>query len=111
MAKLEYCILLRVGTSIDTMWYANRVFKHTEPGELPEEKTEAYFLALNKKIEQLHAKKIYPVLPAALNLLGAEGWELIDDMDIGIPGDQGLVFKRVATAKAKPKPSKKKSRK
>ncbi len=106
MANWEYCILLRVGTAIDTKWYVNRTFKHSEPGELPAETTEPYFAKLNEQFEKLHAKKIYPVLPAVMNLLGADGWELIDDMDIGIPGDQGLVFTR--ELKGKPKAAKKK---
>ncbi len=101
MANWEYCILLRVGTAIDTKWYVNRTFKHSEPGELPAETTEPYFAKLNGQFDKLHAKKVYPVLPAALNLLGADGWDLIDDMDVGIPGDQGLVFKREVKAKAK----------
>lgn len=113
MANWEYCILLRVGTAIDTKWYVNRTFKHTEPGELPAETTLPYFAKLNEQFEKIHAKRVYPILPAVMNVLGAEGWDLIDDMDIGIPGDQGLVFKRElkATAKAKPKAAKKKSRK
>ncbi|MBI5054705.1 MAG: hypothetical protein HZB52_15770 [Chloroflexi bacterium] len=101
MANWEYCILLRVGTAIDTKWYVNRTFKHSEPGELPAEATEPYFAKLNGQFDKLHAKKVYPVLPAVMNLLGADGWDLIDDMDVGIPGDQGLVFKREVKAKAK----------
>ncbi len=50
----------------------------------------------------MHAEKKYPLIPVILNLLGAEGWELIDDMDIGnATGDEALVFKRPVTAAAK----------
>ena len=101
MANWEYCILLRVGTSIDTKWYVNRRFKHSEPGELPAETTEPYFAKFNEQFEKLHAKKVYPVLPAVMNVLGADGWELIYDMDVGIPGDHGFVFKREVKGKAK----------
>jgi hypothetical protein len=37
-----------------------------------------------------------------LNLLGADGWELIDDMNTGITGGEGLVFKRPAPARRAP---------
>jgi hypothetical protein len=32
--------------------------------------------------------------------MGADGWELIDDMNTGLPGGEGLVFKRQTTGRA-----------
>ena len=93
MTKWEYCILTRLSAGLDTKWYANRVFQHTETA-LPEEETEPEFRAYNDRFDALHATKVFPILPAVLNLLGAEGWELIDDMDTGITGGEGLVLKR-----------------
>jgi hypothetical protein len=89
----EYCILTRLSGGMDTKWHANRVFKHSGI-ELPTEITLPVFRELNAKFDQLHASGEYPILPAVLNILGAEGWELIDDMDTGMPGGEGLVFRR-----------------
>ena len=97
MTYWEYCILTRLSAGLDTKWYANRVFQHTET-TLPEEDTTPEFRAYNEQFDALHARKIFPVLPAVLNLLGADGWELIDDKDTGITGGEGLVLKRPLTA-------------
>jgi hypothetical protein len=97
MTYWEYCILTRLSAGLDTKWYANRVFQHTEIS-LPEEETSPEFRAYNDRFDALHASKVYPILPAVLNLLGAEGWELIDDMDTGITGGEGLVLKRQLAA-------------
>ena len=108
----EYCILTRMSAGMDTKWHVSRVFQHHEH-QLPTEVTEARFQKYNDKIDRLHASKVFPILPAALNLLGADGWELIDDMDTGITGDQGLVFKRPVAARARPaakKPARRRSR-
>ena len=93
MANWEYCILTRQSWGVDTKWYVNRLFKHLAT-DLPEEVTLAEFRDCNKQIEKLHASQVYPILPAVLNVLGAQGWELIDDMNTGMPGGEGLVFKR-----------------
>ena len=108
--KWEYCILTRLSAGLDTKWHVNRVFKHRET-EMPSEATEAAHRKLNDKFDKLHAAKVYPILPAALNIMGAEGWELIDDMNTGMPGGEGLVFKRVPSARAVAKPAAKKSAK
>ena len=97
MAYWEYCILTRLSAGLDTKWYANRVFQHNETS-LPEEETAPEFRAYNQRFDALHASKIYPILPAVLNLLGGEGWELIDDMDTGMTGGEGLVLKRQLAA-------------
>lgn len=97
MTYWEYCILTRLSAGLDTKWYANRVFQHAET-TFPEEETTAEFRAYNEQFDALHARKIFPILPAVLNLLGADGWELIDDMDTGITGGEGLVLKRPLTA-------------
>ncbi len=89
----EYCILTRLSAGLDTKWHVNRVFKHSGI-ELPTEVTAPAFAQYNAKFDELHASGVYPILPAVLNLLGADGWELIDDMDTGMPGGEGLVFKR-----------------
>jgi hypothetical protein len=75
------------------------MFQHLET-ELPAEKTEAVFNKYNQQFEKLHAAKVYPILPTVLNQLGADGWELIDDMNTGMPGGEGLVFKRPVTGRA-----------
>ena len=93
MTYWEYCILTRLSAGLDTKWYANRVFQHTET-TLPDEVTGPEYRSYNERFDALHASKIYPILPAVLNFLGAEGWELIDDMDTGITGGEGLVLKR-----------------
>jgi hypothetical protein len=93
MAYWEYCILTRLSAGLDTKWYANRVFQHAET-TLPEEVTDAKFRDYNARFDALHATSIFPILPAVLNLLGGEGWELIDDMDTGMTGGEGLVLKR-----------------
>lgn len=104
--RWEYCILTRMSTALDTKWYANRVFRYLSAVEA-EETTSAYFKGINAKIDALHDKSEFPLLPAILNLLGAEAWELIDDMNTGLSGGEGLVFKRQVTARAvaKPKPA------
>jgi hypothetical protein len=94
----EYCILTRLSNGPDTKWHVNRVFNYTEP-LMPEEVTTAEFRALNTQFDELHASLSYPILPAVLNLLGAEGWELLDDMNTGLTGGEGLVFKRMSDAK------------
>ena len=89
----EYCILTRLSAGLDTKWHVNRVFRHSGI-ELPTEITKPVFVALNAKFDELHAKGEFPILSDVLNILGAEGWELIDDMDTGMPGGEGLVFRR-----------------
>ena len=98
MAYWEYCIITRLSSGLDTKWYANRVFQHAETS-LPEEVTAPEFRALNERFDALHASRVFPILPAVLNLLGGEGWELIDDMDTGITGGEGLVLKRPLAAR------------
>ena len=93
MANWEYCILTRLTWGVDTKWYANRLYKHSDT-DMPEEVTGPMFRDYNRRIEKIHASKVYPILPAVLNVFGAEGWELIDDMNTGMPGGEGLVFKR-----------------
>ncbi len=89
----EYCILTRLSAGLDTKWHLNRVFKHSGI-ELPTEVTAEVFAKYNAQFDKVHATGEFPILPAVLNILGAEGWELIDDMDTGMPGGEGLVFKR-----------------
>lgn len=101
----EYCILTRLSGGLDTKWHVNRVFQHSD-NELPQEVTEAPFRAYNTQFDKLHAAKVYPILPAVLNLLGGDGWELIDDMNTGLSGGEGLVFKRPGKATPKKKPTK-----
>jgi hypothetical protein len=101
MTTWEYCILTRLSAGLDTKWYVNRVFQHRET-ELPEETTQGNYQQYNALFDELHAAKVYPILPAVLNLLGADGWELIDDMNTGITGGEGLVFKRPAPARRAP---------
>lgn len=97
----QYCVLTRLSAGLDTKWHVNRVFQHHEH-ELPTEVTEPAFRKYNEKFDKLHAEKKYPLIPAVLNLLGTDGWELMDDMDIGsATGDEALVFKRQVTAAAK----------
>lgn len=98
MPNWEYCILTRLTSGVDTKWYVNRLFQHSDT-DLPVEVTLAQFTRYNDKFEKLHAAKVYPILPAVLNLMGADGWELIDDMNTGMPGGEGLVFKRPVAAK------------
>jgi hypothetical protein len=93
MTYWEYCILTRLSAGPDTKWFVNRVFHHNET-DLPDEVTEARYQEYNARIEKLHDSHVYPILPAVLNMLGAEGWELIDDMNTGMTGGEGLVFKR-----------------
>jgi hypothetical protein len=97
MTYWEYCILTRLSAGLDTKWYANRVFQHAETS-LPEEETTPEFRAYNERFDGLHASRIFPILPAVLNLLGSEGWELIDDMDTGMTGGEGLLLKRPLVA-------------
>ena len=89
----EYAILTRQSAGLDTKWYINRTYQHSET-DLPSEVTDPAYAAYNERFDKLHARKVFPVLPAILNLLGADGWELIDDMATGITGGEGLVFKR-----------------
>ena len=103
----EYCILTRLSSGLDTKWHVNRVFQH-HADELPTEVTAAEFRQYNAQFDKLHAKKAFPTLPAVLNLMGADGWELIDVMNTGMPGGEGLVFKRPLAAKA---PAKRAARK
>jgi hypothetical protein len=110
MVKWEYCILTRLSWGVDTKWYANRVYQHSDT-DMPEEVTESLYRDYNKQIEKLHASKAYPILPAVLNMLGADGWELIDDMNTGMPGGEGLVLKRVAQARPAAKKTNKKKKK
>jgi len=98
MPNWEYCILTRLTAGVDTKWYVNRVFQHAA-NDMPEEVTESQFKKYNQQFEKMHAAKKFPILPAVLNTLGADGWELIDDMNTGIPGGEGLVFKRPAAAR------------
>lgn len=101
--RWEYCILTRMSTALDTKWYANRVFRYHSAHEA-EETTSAYYRGINAKVDALHEVADYPLLPAILNLLGGEGWELIDDMNTGMSGGEGLVLKREVTARAAAKP-------
>jgi hypothetical protein len=101
MTNWEYCILTRLSAGLDTKWYANRVFQHAET-TLPDEVTDPEFRAYNDRFDALHANKAFPLLPAVLNLLGSEGWELIDDMDTGLTGGEGLVLKRPLAARPRP---------
>jgi hypothetical protein len=98
MPNWEYCILTRLSAGLDSKWFVNRVFQHSET-DLPVEVTADLFKAYNDQFEKLHASKVYPILPAVLNVLGAEGWELIDDMNMGTTGGEGLVLKRSAAAR------------
>lgn len=97
----EYCILTRLSAGLDTKWHVNRVFKHSGI-ELPTEITKPEYAALNAKFDKVHASGEFPILPTVLNILGAEGWELIDDMDTGMPGGEGLVFRRQMVKRAAP---------
>ena len=100
MPNWEYAILTRMSAGLDTKWHVNRVFKHAE-NELPTEITEARFTKYNDQFDKLHTAKVFPILPAVLNVMGADGWELIDDMNTGMTGGEGLVFKRPTTGGAK----------
>ncbi len=109
--RWEYCILTRLSAGLDTKWHVNRTFDYSNGPHLAEETTEKAWQAYNAKFDELHATHNFPILPAALNLLGADGWELIDDMNTGLAGGEGLVLKRPveaaparkrAAAKAKP---------
>jgi hypothetical protein len=93
MPLWEYAILTRLSAGLDTKWYVNRTYQHSET-DLPTEVTDPAYNSYNQRFDELHASKVYPVLPAILNLMGADGWELIDDMSTGITGGEGLVFKR-----------------
>ncbi len=91
--RWEYCILTRMSNGPDTKWYVNRLFDYSEP-LMPVEVTEERFRKFNEEFDILHAKMAYPILPAVLNMLGAEGWELLDDMQTGLTGAEGLVLRR-----------------
>ena len=108
MAYWEYCILTRLSAGLDTKWYANRVFQHQDT-TLPEEVTDPEFRAYNARFDALHATSRFPILPSVLNLLGGEGWELIDDMDTGMTGGEGLVLKRELAARPRMAAAKKSS--
>ena len=95
----EYCILTRLSAGLDTKWHVNRVFRHSGI-ELPTEITKPAFVELNAKFDKVHAAGEFPILPDVLNILGAEGWELIDDMNTGMPGGEGLVFRRPMVKRA-----------
>lgn len=99
MPNWEYCILTRLSAGLDTKWYVNKVYQHSETA-LPEEVTAPEFRAYNEQFDELHAAHIFPVLPAILNVMGADGWELIDDMNTGTAGGEGLVFKRELARRA-----------
>ena len=101
MPLWEYAILTRQSAGLDTKWYVNRTYQHAET-DLPTEVTDPAMHAYNEQFDQLHASKIYPVLPAILNMMGADGWELIDDMATGITGGEGLVFKRERSGRRAP---------
>ena len=106
MPLWEYAILTRLSAGLDTKWYVNRAYQHSETA-LPEEVTEPLYRGYNDRFDALHASKVYPVLPAVLNLMGADGWELLDDMATGITGGEGLVFKRpVDATRASARPAK-----
>lgn len=105
----EYCILTRLSNGPDTKWHVNRIFNYSEP-HMPVEMTEALYRRYNEEFDALHASLTYPILPAVLSRLGADGWELIDDMNTGLTGGEGLVFKRpVAAAPARRSPAKAKA--
>jgi len=108
MPNWEYCILTRLSGGLDTKWFVNRVFQHSAH-ELPTEMTEARFVKYNEQFDKLHATKVFPILPAVLNELGADGWELIDDMNTGMAGGEGLVLKRPLAAGARRSVAKKKA--
>jgi hypothetical protein len=108
MPNWEYCVLTRLSAGLDTKWYVNRVYQHSET-DLPEEVTGGAYQGYNTYFDELHASKVFPILPAVLNHLGADGWELIDDMATGITGGEGLVFKRPARGRAAKRPAAKKS--
>lgn len=99
--RWEYCILTRLSNGPDTKWHANRVFNYAEP-LMPEEVTEEPFRSYNEQFDQFHASLSYPILPKVLNYLGADGWELLDDMNTGLTGGEGLVFKRETSARPAP---------
>ena len=107
--KWEYAILTRLSGGLDTKWHVNRVFHHRDT-DLPEEITSPECKKYNAAFDKLHAARKFPILPAVLNLMGADGWELIDDMNTGMTGGEGLVFKRPATRKAAARKSKGKKR-
>lgn len=114
MPLWEYAILTRLSAGLDTKWYVNRTYQHTET-DLPNEVTEPLYVSYNQRFDDLHATKVYPTLPIILNLMGADGWELIDDMATGITGGEGLVFKRMVAgrgaAKKASRPAKKAAKK
>lgn len=108
--RWEYCILTRMSNGPDTKWYVNRVFDYTEP-LMPVEITEPVFRSYNEEFDILHAKMLFPILPAVLNRLGADGWELLDDMQTGLTGAEGLVLRRPAAEAPAPRQASAKSAK
>ena len=107
MTYWQYAVLTRQSAGLDTKWYINRVFQHSD-NALPEEVTASEYRAYNASFDALHASSVFPILPAVLNQLGADGWELIDDMDTGVTGGEGLVLKRQLAGK--PRAAAKKTR-
>lgn len=108
--RWEYCILTRMSNGPDTKWYVNRVFDYTEP-LMPVEVTEPVFRSYNEEFDILHAKMLFPILPAVLNRLGGDGWELLDDMQTGLTGAEGLVLRRPAAEAPAPRKASAKSAK
>jgi hypothetical protein len=103
--RWEYCVLTRLSNGPDSKWYVNRMFDYSEP-IMPIEVTADEFRKYNEEFDVLHASLVYPILPVVLNRLGADGWELLDDMNTGLTGGEGLVFRRpveAPPATAKPK--------
>jgi hypothetical protein len=94
----EYCVLTRLSNGPDSKWHVNRVFYYGEP-HMPVEVTESPFREYNEAFDRLHASLSFPILPAVLNHLGADGWELLDDMNTGLTGGEGLIFKRLVEGK------------
>jgi hypothetical protein len=99
----EYAILTRMSSGLDTKWYVNRTYKYTSAHELPEEVTPAAFMRYNEAFDRIHDSHEYPILAAVLNILGADGWELMDDMNTGMTSGESLVLKRMTVAKPKAK--------
>ena len=100
MPLWEYAILTRQSAGLDTKWYVNRTYQHSET-DLPNEVTDPAMHAYNEQFDQLHASKVYPVLPAILNLMGADGWELTGIQHTA-PGQGYYIFKRPLADGAEP---------
>src|SRR5436190_5096956 len=52
MPNWEYCILTRLSAGLDSKWFVNRIFQHSET-ELPVEVTEDLYKAYNDQFEKL----------------------------------------------------------